>query len=226
MKTPIPQCEHMSLHARTMLGKFSSVTALDGLAGKLDAATVNLLTRQAAYDANVKALIVARAEVKYVDVVADKEVRMGLRVAELEDGEPGGRVSTALFPNGTTPIIKPVGSTQVKEMRALEGRYKEVESIFPAAASERQKIAALREQYEAALTARSQGMEQGAQARAARDLAKEEFLDVFAEVMNRVKAAFPRDKKTQEIFFLRTKASSPAGDVDEEEEDDDAPADV
>lgn len=224
MKTPVEQCEHKSLYRAMMLGKFSSIPALDGAGIKLGAATENLLAKQAAYNAKVKALIVARVELKYVDLMADKGVRMGLRVAEIEDGAPGGRVASVLFPNGTTPIIRPVGGTQVKEMRALEGRYKEVESIFPAASAERQKITALREHYEAALTARVQGMEQAAQARAARDLAKEEFLDVFAEVVNRIKAAFPRNKKMQDLFFLRTKPAGTTDDdaTDEADEDEDS----
>lgn len=134
-KTPVEQCEHKSLYMATMLGKFSSIPALDGAGIKLGAATENLLAKQAAYNTKVKALIVARVDLKYVDLTADKGVRMGLRVAELEDGAPGGRVASVLFPNGTTPIIRPVGGTQVKEMRALEGRYKEVESIFPAASA-------------------------------------------------------------------------------------------
>ena len=107
-------------------------------------------------------------------------------------------------------------------MRALEGRYKEAESFFPAAIDERQKIEALRVRYETALDERNKGMEAAAQARAARDLAKEEFLDVFTEVANRIKAAFPRDKKTTDLFFSRDKTAGGADDGGEDEGDEEA----
>ncbi|UQA55970.1 hypothetical protein [Polyangium aurulentum] len=218
-KTPIGRCEEKSLFTRTMLRKFKDVTPLDGLADKLEDATDQLLARQAAYHEKVKALIVLRVEVKYVDLLSDRGVRVALKRAEIEDGKPGGRLVSVLFPSGTTPIMKPIGDAQVKEMRALEGRYKEAESIFPAAVDERVKIEALRVQYETALDNRKKGMEEAAQARAARDMAKEDFLDVFTEVANRIRAAFPRDKKTTDLFFSRDKAVSNADDGGEGEDD-------
>lgn len=219
-KTPIDRCEEKSLYTRTMLRKFKDVAALDGLADKLEDSTNLLLSRQNAYHEKVRALIVLRVEVKYTDLLSDRGVRVALKRAEIEDGKPGGRVVTVLFPGGTTPIMKPVGGAQVKEMRALEGRYKEVESFFPAAVDERQKIEALRVRYEAALDERNKGMEAAAQARAARDLAKEDFLDVFTEVANRIRAAFPRDKKTTDLFFARDRAVSNADDGSGEDEGD------
>ncbi len=220
-KTPIDRCEHKSLHTRTMLDKFKDVPALNGLAAKLGEATNLLLVRHNAYNEKVKALIVLRVEVKFTDMLSDQVVRLALKRAEIEDGKAGGKITTLLFPNGSTPIIKPVGGTQVHEMRRLEGRYAEAEAIYPAAASEREKIQALRVRYEEALEGRRQGMESSAQARAARNLAKEEFLDVFAEVANRIKAAFPRDKKTQDLFFLKDKSASDGDDTDDQETADD-----
>ncbi|MDC3960077.1 hypothetical protein [Polyangium jinanense] len=220
-KTPIDKCEHKSLHTRTMLTKFQDVPALDGLAAKLEAATSLLLATQDAYNARVKALIVVRVEVKFTDLLADRAVRLSLKRAEIEDGKPGGKIVSMLFPSGSTPIIKPVGSTQVQEMRALEGRYAEVGGMYPAAVDEAQKITTLRIRYEQALDARRMGMESAAQARAARNLAKEEFLDVFAEVANRIKAAFPRDKATQDLFFLKDKVAADDGDTDDADSGDD-----
>jgi len=206
-KTPVDRCEDKSLYTCSMLRKFNDVTALDGLADKLENATDTLLAKQAAYRAKVKALIVLRVNLKFADRFADQTIRLCLKRAEIADGKAGGRVSTTLFPNGSTPIIKPVGDTQIKEMRALEGRYAEAEDIYPAAADDGATIKSAREPYEAALEARVKGLESSAQARAARDLAKEEYLDVFAECVNRIRAAFPRDKQTQDLFFLKDKES-------------------
>lgn len=69
------------------------------------------------------------------------------------------------------------------------------------------KIGASRLDYENALKARKNGYDAEALARAARNLAKEEFLDVYAEVAGRIEAAFPRDKKTQDLFFLKDKSA-------------------
>jgi len=63
------------------------------------------------------------------------------------------------------------------------------------------QIVALRERYEAALTARTEGVGKAADARAARDAVKEDFLDVFAVVAARIKAEFPRDRAMQNLFF-------------------------
>jgi len=228
-KTTIDRCEQKSLHTQTMLRKFSAVATLNGLADKLEAATNNLLLRQEDQRGKLKQLIVLRVEVKYVDFISDRAVRLALKRAEIADGEGGGRVTATLFPDGTTPIIKPVGGTQVVEMRALEGRYEEVASIFPDAMVERQKISDHRVLYEDALKARTRGMEIVAQARAGRNLAKEEFLDIFTEVAGRIKAAFPRDRKTQALFFLRDKSATSTdgggddeGDVDEGDADEGA----
>ncbi|MDI3287127.1 hypothetical protein [Polyangium sp. 15x6] len=221
-KTPITRCELKSLYTRTMLGKFSDVAALNGLAAKLEDATNALLAREQAYNQQIKELIVIRVEVKFTDRLADQVVRLALKRAEIEDGRPGGRIVSTLFPGGSTPIIKPVGGTQIKEMRALEGRYTEIAAIYPAGSAELDKITAHRHRYEQALEARKLGMEAAAQARAARNLAKEEFLDVFAEVANRIKAAFPRDKKTQDLFFLKDKTDDGLDVGDDEEPEDEA----
>lgn len=214
MRTPIERCEEKSLHTQAMLSKFSDVTALMGLDTILASATNTLLARQSELVAKRKALILLRVEVAMCDRVSDKVVRACQKRAEIEDGKAGGRITTTLFPNGSTPIIKPVGSTQVDEMRQLEGRYDNVASIYSGAADDRSKVATERTRYESALVARKNGIEQVTQARAARDLSKEEFLDVFVEVAARIQAAFPRDKKTQELFFLKDAA---ARDDDEPE---------
>jgi len=53
-------------------------------------------------------------------------------------------------------------------------------------------------------------------------MAKEDFLDVFTEVANRIKAAFPCDKKTTDLFFSRDKSVSSADDGGEDEGDEEA----
>lgn len=76
-------------------------------------------------------------------------------------------------------------------------------------------LEASRLQYENALKARKNGVDTEALARASRNLAKEEFLDVYAEVASRIEAAFPRDKKTQDLFFLKDKSTDDDNDDDD-----------
>jgi hypothetical protein len=118
--TPIERCEQKSLHTQAMLSKFANVPALQGLGAILAAATNALLAREAELQARIKALILLRVEVAWCDRLSDQIVRDGLKRAQIADGEVGGRITTTLFPNGSTPIIKPVGSTQVDEMVTLE----------------------------------------------------------------------------------------------------------
>jgi hypothetical protein len=216
MRTPVERCEEKSLHTQAMLAKFSDVQALAGLGTILVNATSALLARQSELHAKRKALILLRVEVAICDRISDQVIRACLKRAEIEDGKAGGRIVTTLFPNGSTPIIKPVGSTQVDEMRQLEGRYDNMAATYSGAADDKNKVATERTRYETALGARKNGIEQVTQARAARDLAKEEFLDVFAEVAGRIQAAFPRDKKTQDLFFLKDKSARDEGDDAEE----------
>ena len=58
-----------------------------------------------------------------------------------------------------------------------------------------------RKSYEAALSARREALQNASNERTARDLAKEDFLSVYAEIASRVKAEFPRDRKMQDLFF-------------------------
>ena len=212
MRTPIERCEEKSLHTQGVLARFNSVPALQGLASILELATGNLLQKQAELVLKRKALIALRIEVLMCDRDSDQLIRACVKRVQIQDGQPEGRLEKTLYPDGSTPIIKPVGTLQVTEMRKLEGRYAAVVEQWPESAEEHRKLVASREKYEAALTARKAGLDAVGQAVVARDVAKEEFLDVFVEVASRIEAAFPRDKRTQDLFFLG----------DKEREDDEA----
>jgi hypothetical protein len=219
MDTPVSKCAQASRHAQTMLRQFPSIATFIALADRLEASTAALLDRQRDYEAAVMTLVDLRVMVKYNDHVSDKGCRMAIRFAEMADGKPGGRIATHLFPEGVTPIVRPVGKAQVQSMLELEGRYDTVAGIFPDAQDEKQKITGLRQAYEQALEARRQGRLQATQRRGARDLAKEQFLDVFTEVASGVQAAFPRDRKMQDLFFDRIRARGDADDLEEGEDE-------
>jgi hypothetical protein len=225
-KTPVSKCAALGLYSQTMLGQFPANAALAALSTTIGAATSALTAAQGAYAEAVTALIVPRVLVRYADYSADLAARAVQRAAETADGAKGGRIASALFPGGVTPIVRPVGATQVAEMRALEGRLEAAMSSWPGAAAEKAKITGERTKYEAALAARKTAMEKAADLRAKRDAAKEDFLDVYAASAARVKAEFPRNRPMQELFFDRVYDAVVADDTEEPDgPDEGAPAD-
>ncbi|UQA55928.1 hypothetical protein [Polyangium aurulentum] len=217
MKTPVVKCETLASYAQTILNKFPQNPALTAVAQKLGAAATALAAAQAAYVAAVRDIVTTRAEVKWNDHTSDDGVRKVQRDAESADGHKGGRIASAILPNGITPIVKPVGSTQCQAMRDLEGRLEAMTASWPGASAAYQHIASLRSEYEAALAARQAAVQKASNLRAARDLAKEDFLDVYAEATARVKAEFPRNRRMQELFFDKVWDTDAAEQSAEEE---------
>ncbi|MEO5726392.1 MAG: hypothetical protein ABI134_32715 [Byssovorax sp.] len=200
-KTPVARCVQLALYCGQMLSKFPQNPVLSQLATRMSSAGVLLDDVQAKYVASVKTIVRARVDVKFADWSADNVIRMAQRVAELADGRVGGAIASKLYPNGITPIVRPVGATQVLEMHDLENRYDLLAATWPDAAAEKAKIVAARTTYESALSARHDAVQNASNARTARDLTKEDFLSVYAEIGARVKAEFPRDRKMQDLFF-------------------------
>jgi hypothetical protein len=215
-KTPIATCEASSLYAETMCSKFPERTVLIELATSLREARTALTQSQTAYRAAVLALLPLRVEVRFVDYLADLRVRRTFQKAELADGKRGGKICAQVFAKGLTPIVKPVGATEVSEMRSLEGRLEAAAAHWAEAAAEKAEITALRERYEGALVARKAGAAKAADLRAARDAVKEDFLDVFAIAAARVKTEFPRDRAMQDLFFDRINAGRSAPEDSED----------
>ncbi len=214
-RTPVARCETASRFAQGAMREYSTIfeapadlaARLESLAGTLEAATAALMGRQQTYRESVLALIPLRVTVKLVDLRADEVVRSVKRAAD----DAGAAVSSAVFPGGVTPIIRPVGQTQAAQLRALEGRL--TASSWDGAAAQLARVTAARESYEGALKRREDGMIAAADQRALRDAAKEDFLTVFAEVAAGIQQVFPRDRRRQDALFddvhARPRRSSP-----------------
>jgi hypothetical protein len=86
-------------------------------------------------------------------------------------------------------------------MHDLEGRLEAAAGAWAGALATRAEITTLRTNYEAALENRRAATQKASNARATRDAAKEDFLDVYAQITARVKAEFPRDRPMQDLFF-------------------------
>lgn len=200
-KTPVSKCVELGTYSQAMLAKFPANTVLTALSTKVATATTALSGAQQAYAAAVLALIVPRVNVRFADHSSDAAVRASMRSAETADGVKGGKIASAVFPDGVTPIVRPVGATQVKEMRDLEGRIEAAMGIWPGAGPEKVKIMNERIGYETALEQRRAALQAASDLRAKRDAAREDFLDVYAVAAARVKAEYPRNRQMQDLFF-------------------------
>ena len=214
--TPVATCGDLSVFTWSMLAKFPERVALTGLGTKVLGAADALLAAEQAYKAGSRALVTARVGVRHADLMADQGVRLTLKAVQLADGQSGKKVTPQLFPNGVTPIVRPIGSAEVAELRDLEGRLDALSGAWADAASEKAKIVALRTTYEAAIGTRRNAQQSLSDLRAARDAAREDFLDVYAEVAARVKAEFPRDRVMQDLFFDTVRVDHAADTSDAE----------
>jgi hypothetical protein len=218
IKTPVPKCVNLARFAETMFSKFAQNQTLASLASTLATARQSLSAAQHAYIEAVSEIVHARAEVRWADYAADKAVRSTLRKAEDADGHKNGKIVSAVFPDGMTPIIKSVGSTQIKAMQELENRLEAIAGHWDAALDERATLTKLRKEYEAALELRRAAGQKASNKKALRDAAREDFLDVYAEVAARVKAEFPRNRQMQDLFFDTVlDAASSSEESDEED---------
>ena len=223
-KTPISRCETASIYTQESLQRFSRLftvsdterAKLNELAATLNASTASLLSAQADYRASVIALVGYRVGLKLVDFKADSVVRSAKRAAD----DAGADIAGAVFPNGTTPIVKPVGQSEVTELQRLEGRIAAASS-WAAGAGQLALVTAVRGEYETAIRERGVASMAAGAKRAVRDNVREDFLDVFASVAAAIKQMFPRDRAKQDVFFESTRAS--AADDAEDPDDGDEP---
>ncbi len=200
-KTPVEKCLALATYAHQMMEQFPDNAELQALSAKLTLSRNKLKSAEHSYAEAEANMLPVRVGVMYINYAADEGTKQALRFAELADGEARGPYVMHLFPQGSNAITRLTGASQVKEMRNLEGRYDGLISRWNEAQAEKNKIAQLRERYEFALTVRATALQALQDARAARDLAKEDFLDTYAEVANRVRALFPRNRKKQDLFF-------------------------
>jgi hypothetical protein len=216
-KTPVSKCLDLAAYSTRMLAKFPGTPALAPLAAKMQSAAQALSTGQTAYADAVKAILPARVDVKYENFVSDRRIRLTQQKAEMADGKKSGTRVTQAFPEGSSPIVRLVGLSQVKAMSDLAGRLAALAAVWPEASAEAQAITQFRDDYDTAIKARDNAGQTSTNLRAMRDAAKESFITVYAEITSRVAAEFPRDTAMQDLFFDDARARSTAAQADDPE---------
>jgi hypothetical protein len=200
-KTPISKCLDLAAYTARMLGKFPANGHLASLIPKLTTAAKTLDDAQSAYAAAVKAILPTRVDVKYENFASDRRIRLTQQKAEMADGVKGGPIATQAFPEGSAPIIRLLGSSQVNAMVDLEGRLSALLPLWAEASAESAAIAQCRSAYAKAIDGRESAGQKAANLRAVRDVAKQSFLNTYDTVTKLVAAEFPRDTVMQDLFF-------------------------
>lgn len=214
-KTPVTKCLDLAAYSVRMLAKFPDTPALAPLAVKMAAAAKGLVDSQAAYAAAVTEILPTRVDVKYENFVSDRRIRVTQQKAELADGKKNGPIASQASPEGSAPIVRLVGMSQVNQMAALEGRLAALAPLWSDATAEAKAIGQFRAAYKTAVDGRTTAGEVAANLRAVRDVAKEAFLTTYDEITSRVSAEFPRDTQMQDIFFDDVRGRSAAEQADD-----------
>lgn len=214
MDTPVSKCVELATYAVRMFGKFSTNVVLAGLAADMTAVKNHLVATQNDYEAAVQDILPARVDVKYENYVSDRRISQTRQKAEMADGKKGGRILTSVFPDGSKPITRLLGDSQITAMANLEGRLEAAVSLWPEAAAEKADIARHRESYQTALRRRDAVGQNVRDKRALRTAAKQAFILKYVEITNRVKAEFPGDDALQDLFFDEVRGKSAIAEAD------------
>ena len=201
-KTPIARCLELGLHTEHMLGKFPDNPRLAVLAGRMQAGNGTLEAADLEYQNALRSLIRLRIDVDFENYLSDRRVRRTRKAVEMYDERRGGRIAAAVLPDGSLDFSRIQGKKQIEAMRSLETRLAAAQDIWPEAGNELADVALHRIRYANAVAARDEGLRRVKDLRLQRNAARERFLHLYAEIVSLVAAEFPRDRATQELFFL------------------------
>jgi hypothetical protein len=220
MTTPVHKCLMVATHAVHMLAKFPENPRLTDMSRRLDAGAQALEGAELALEAAERAAERTRIDVRFENYASDRCMRRVKKQVEAQDAHRNGRVTSLVLGDGTPDFTRLQGKTQVDAMRQFELRLAGAQDVWPGATDEMAQVSGHRVRYEAALDAREQGKRAVEVARANRNTAKERFVQLYAEIVSLVKAEFPRDRHTQELFFIDVYARRGRNGEEREDGDD------
>jgi hypothetical protein len=215
MKVPVSKCLDLATYSIRMFGKFKDNAALTALVADMKVAAGELAAAQNKYEEAVEAILPTRVDVKYENIMSDRRIRLTQQKAEIADGKRGGKIVASVLPDGSQPVTRLQGESQVKAMKDLEGRLDAAKAIWPEAEAEKVDIKKYRESYAAALEGRSAAAQKARDLRAQREASKERFATKYTEIQARVEAEFPRDKVMQDLFFDEVRTNSALEEADD-----------
>ena len=167
-------------------------------------------------------VVKTRAAMRFAEYNAERTIRTALRAAEIEDGGRRGRICTAVFPKGSTPIITPAGRAQVKPMKELVDRlqHAKVPGIEAYRNGWLPRLEAALAGLQAAIAAHESAFAAHDDAFKAELALRDAHHDAVDRAMGIVRAAFPRDRELQDVIFPVLETATPKGqDVPVEDAD-------
>jgi hypothetical protein len=225
-RTPVRKCLDGAGFSCRMFAMHEDDPRLVELGRKFDVGRIGLVQAEGRLIDTEAFLNLVRVDVTFEDYSSDRFLRRLLARIEAQDGRKGGRLSKLVFPDGVSDITKRQGDAQVEKMRALEARLATIQD-WDDALNQMAALIVRRTRYENALAQRLAAERQVVTERANRDGTKERFLDLYAEIAAQVRSIFPRDRRTQDLFFddlsprSRRYAGEPDGELPDEPADDD-----
>ncbi|MDI3286437.1 hypothetical protein [Polyangium sp. 15x6] len=148
-------------------------------------------------------VIRTRAALRFGEYSVERVIRLSLRAAEMEDGGRRGRICASVFPKGSRPILAPVGKRQLKPLRELVERLEnsKVAGIDAYRGAWLPKLQAALASFEAAVAAHLSALTAHDEAFKLEVALREAHHDAVDRIMGQVRAAFPRDRVTQDVIF-------------------------
>jgi hypothetical protein len=197
----------------------------------------DLLTAHTARVALRKPLLLARANLRFVELDVDRCIRAAYRATQTADGgrRSAGPIASALFPEKLKPVIAPKGKKQLQPTidlidRLVRAKVPGIDAYrkewLPKLQNAQKELEAAIAQYDAATAAHTVAFKDE---KALRD----QHYNEVDRIMGLVRAAFPRDKEMQDIIFppaddrsTATADDGSADDADQPDEPEDPPEPV
>ncbi|MDI1447418.1 hypothetical protein [Polyangium sp. 6x1] len=144
-----------------------------------------------------------RAALRFGEYSVERIIRLALRAAEMEDGGRRGRICASVFPKGSKPVLAPVGKRQVKPLRELVERLEnsKASGIEAYRGAWLPKLKAALVSFEAAVAVHLAALSAHDEAFKLEVALREAHHDTVDRIMGQVRAAFPRDRVTQDVIF-------------------------
>lgn len=144
-----------------------------------------------------------RALLRFAEYNVDRVIRSVHRAAEIEDGGRRGRISTCLFPNGLTPVIKPSGRGQLKPTNDLIDRLRlaKLTGIDAFRSVWLAKLETARTKFETVLATHDAAQAAHDEAFRAEIALRAAHWEMLDRVMGVVRMAFPLDRDLQDLIF-------------------------
>jgi hypothetical protein len=173
------------------------------LQGSFDAFLAAVTATVAAGDATIQPRVAVR--------FAERELEVGIRALflaaqTLDSGKPGGRIGSALFPNGLTAVVSPQTAEQIAVAKQLVDRLMAQESATPLRATHEPVLRAAIDRMSHALETRDASVAAYETTLARQTATRDALVRSYDSIANTIRARFPKDRAQQDVFFdiLRT----------------------